>query len=160
MTKNGADNFQTPPVALKPLFPFISKSWTIWESACGKGYLVDELVKNGYKVEASDVLTGGDYFINQPDGWDCSITNPPFSKKNEWIERTYELDKPFALLLPLAGLETQRRQKQWKKGLQLIVLDKRLHFETPNNAKSHCWFASAWFTYKLNLPKDIIFGEI
>ena len=46
------------------------------------------------------------------------------------------------------------------KGLQLIILDKRLHFETPNNAESHCWFASAWFTNGLNLPKDIMFGEL
>ena len=160
MTKNGADNFQTPPIALKPLLPFIPKDWIIWESACGKNYLLQEMIMRGYKVEASDVLTGGDYFLSEPNKWDCTITNPPFSKKNEWIERTYQLNKPFALLLPLAALETQRRQIQWKNGLQIIVLNKRLHFETPNNAESHCWFASAWFTNGLNLPKDIVFGEL
>jgi len=118
------------------------------------------MINQGYKVNSSDILTGGDYFLSEPDNWDCSITNPPFSKKNEWIERSYELGKPFALLLPLAALETARRQAQWVKGLQLIILNKRLNFETPNNKDSHCWFASMWATWKLNLPKDIIFGKV
>jgi len=92
---------------------------------------------------------------------DCIITNPPFSKKNEFIERCYELKRPFALLLPFAALETGRRQKQWRKGLQLIIINKRLNFETPNNIKkSSAWFATAWFTNGFNLPKDIMFGEL
>jgi len=163
MTKDGSDDFQTPPIALKPLLPFLRKEWVIWECAAGKGNLVNELRKNDFKVVESDIKIGYHYdFINSDlqFQYDCIITNPPFSKKNEFIERCYQLGKPFALILPLAALETQRRQKQWKKELQLIVLDKRLHFETPNNKASHCWFASAWFTYGLSLPKDIIFGEI
>ena len=166
MTKNGSDDFQTPPEALKPLLPYLKKEWIIWECAAGKRYLVKSLVENDFNVIDTDITDSFSIDFLDPRlgvvacNWDCIITNPPFSKKNEFIEKCYELDKPFALLLPLAALETQRRQKQWKEGLQLIVLDKRLHFETPNNAKSHCWFASAWFTYKLNLPKDIIFGEI
>lgn len=157
MKKGNSDDFQTPIEALNPLLKYISKDWIIWESACGKGYLVNELTKRGYKVKASDIISGGDFFVYEPEKWDCLITNPPFSKKNEWIERCYELKKPFALLLPFSALETKRRQKQWSKGLQLIILNERLNFETPNMRKSHSWFATAWFTYKLNLPNDIIF---
>ena len=160
MKHGSPDDFQTPPIALSPLLPFIPKDWIVWETACGNGNLVKELKNQGYQVENGDIKSGKDYFTYELEKQDCSITNPPFSKKNEWIKRTYELGKPFALLLPLAALETQTRQRQWKKGLQLIVLDKRLHFETPNHAESHCWFASAWFTNGLNLPKDIMFSEL
>ena len=166
MTKNGSDDFQTPPEALKPLLPYLQNHWRIWECASGKGYLSAELKRNGFNVFESDLNVKNDrcsrydFLTYEHLKTDCIITNPPFSKKNQFIERCYELGKPFALLLPLSALETQRRQKQWGKGLQLIVLDKRLNFETPDNTKSHCWFASAWFTHKLNLPKDIIFGEI
>jgi len=57
--------------------------------------------------------------------------------------------------MPLAALETARRQSQWVKGLQLIILNKRLNFETPNNKASHSWFASAWFCNKLKLPMQL-----
>ena len=108
MKHGSPDDFQTPIIALSPLLSFIPKDWVIWETACGKGNLLRELQNQGYKVESGDILQGKDYFTYEPKKWDCSITNPPFSKKNEWIERTYSLGKPFALLLPLAALETQR----------------------------------------------------
>jgi hypothetical protein len=163
MTKNSIDDYQTPTEALKPLLPFLKRDWTIWECACGKGNLVNELEKNGFQVIGTDIKNGYHYdFINSDlhFQYDCIITNPPFSKKNEFIEKCYALGKPFALILPLTALETQRRQTQWKKGLQLILFNKRINFETPTNKDSRSWFASAWFTYGLNLPKDIIFKDL
>lgn len=167
MTKSGPDDFQTPPIALKPLLPYIPKDWHIWECAEGKGNLKYELHRLGYSVIGTDIKDGAegyDFFMLSEcsfiDTIDCIITNPPFSRKNEWIERCYHIGKPFALLLPLSALETTRRQNCWRRGVQLIVLNKRLHFETPDNGVSYCWFASAWFTHKLKLPNDIMFGTL
>ena len=162
MNKNGSDDFQTPPQALNPLIPYLDPYFAIWECAKGKGYIQDRLMDLGFDTFGTDIKDGKDFLTYTPDReYDCIITNPPFSLKNEFIERCYELGKPFALLLPLAALETQRRQKQWKKGLQLILINKRINFETPNNKdKSGSWFATAWFTHGLDLPKDIIFGNI
>ena len=171
LTKTGSDHFQTPPHALKPLYPYLKKDWIIWEPACGKGNLVRDLRQNNVKVMGSDkyIIPNNDFdncwyldFLTNilNENFDCIITNPPFSCKNQFIERCYKLGKPFALLLPLTALETKRRQTQWKQGLELILFSKRINFETPNNVKSSAWFPTAWFTYGLNIGKQITFYEI
>lgn len=158
MSKNGSDDFQTPPEALKPLIPFLKKEWLIWECAEGQGYIKKELKNNGFKVIGSDKEF--DFIKNTIDEFDCIVTNPPYSLKNEFIEKCYVLNKTFALLLPLTALESNKRQEYWKKGLQLILLNKRINFIFGDNSKKSNWFATAWFTYGLNLPSDIYFGEI
>lgn len=168
LSKKGSDNYQTPVKTLIPLIPFIKNNWQVWECACGNGNLVKELESKGRKVFSSDIIIGGDKVLNflldkEIENFDCIITNPPYSLKNEFIERCYKLNKPFALLLPLTALETQRRQNQWKRGLQLLLLNKRVNYEDleiPQTIKKGCFFSSAWFTFKLNLPQDITFGEI
>jgi hypothetical protein len=186
-SKNGSpDDFQTPPEALKPLIWFLNKNWVIWECAEGKGNLSEELFKNGFSVIGSDKnnknrfpavnsLNIGDksnylrvfqkdFLKWKPDKFDCIITNPPFSLKQQFLERCYTLKKPFALLLPLTTFETSKRQELFKKyGLQVIFFDKRINFETPNGKKgkeSSSWFATAWFTWGLNLPKELNFFKL
>ena len=39
------------------------------------------------------------------DVYDGVITNPPYSLKDKFIEHCYELDKPFALLLPVTAIQ-------------------------------------------------------
>ena len=74
--------------------------------------------------------------------------------KDKFLERCYEIGKPFALLLPLTALEGIARQELYKKyGLELILLPKRIDF----TGKKAPWFAVAWFTYGFNLPKEINF---
>jgi len=89
--------------------------------------------------------------------FDCIVTNPPFSIKGMFIERCYQLGKPFALLMPLTALEGEKRQQFWRKGLQLIIPNKRYNFEGPSGKGKGSWFATAWFTWGLNLPKDLNF---
>jgi len=60
--------------------------------------------------------------------------------------------------LPLTALESEKRQKLFREyGLQLIIPNKRINFETPSKKGSGSWFATAWFTWGLNLPKDLMF---
>ena len=45
------------------------------------------------------------------------------------IQKLYELNKPFAMLMPLvSSLETKKRQECYKKGLEIFIFDKRIHF--------------------------------
>lgn len=65
-----------------------------------------------------------------------------------------------ALLMPLTALEGIRRGKLYKEnGIQLIIPNRRINFIMPNKQGSS-WFATAWFCYKLNLPKDLMFIEL
>ena len=159
LKQGSPDDFQTPPGALAPLLPYLNKDWVIWECASGKGNLDNRFDEFGYKVVASDILTGKDFLTHPPEFCHCIITNPPFKYKQQFLERCYEIGKPFALLLPLTTFETKKRQELFKKyGLEVIFFDKRINFETPNKVEnSSVWFATAWFTHGLNIGKEMTF---
>ena len=161
MKNNSSDDYQTPPSALDPLLPYLDKNKTIWECAAGKGYLVSKLKQEGFKVVDTDILMGFDFITKEPNfDFDTIITNPPYSKKYEFLKRAYELNKPFAFLMPLTILETEKRQTLFKKyGIEILLLKKRINFITPSGKDSGSWFAVAWFCWRL-LPKQITFSDI
>ena len=65
------------------------------------------------------------------------------------------------LLLPITALEGIKRQKLYKQyGLELILFNRRINYETPSGKGSGAYFSSAWFTYGFNLPKQLNFLEI
>jgi hypothetical protein len=153
-----SDEFQTPKEAILPLLPYLKKQWVIWECAWGKGSLARHLENAGFKVI-------GDHrdFINGLDnsGYDIIVTNPPYSLKEEFLKRCYELGKPFALLMPLTALEGKRRGELYRKyGIQLIIPNKRINFIILSGKGSGSWFQVAWFCWKLNLPKDLNFVDV
>jgi len=155
-----SDEFGTPKIAINCLLPFLKKGDTIWECAWGKGSLAKHLEKEGFNVE-------GDKNHNfLEDGFpkfsfDCIITNPPYSKKEEFLRCAYAYGKPFALLMPLTALEGKKRGELYRKyGIQLIIPNKRINFITPSGKGSGAWFQTCWFCWKLNLPKDLMFVEL
>lgn len=162
MRVNSADDFQTPPIALIPLLKYINKDWTIWECADGKGLLSDELSNKGYRVITSEIDRGQDFLNWSPlDKWDCIITNPPYSLKQQFLERCYSLGKPFALLLPLTTFETAKRQNLFKEyGIEVIMFDKRINFITSSGQGKGSWFATAWFTNGLNIGSTLTFERL
>lgn len=163
LKQGNPNDFQTPPEALNPLIPYIDPNWLIWECSSGKGNLVKGFHDRGVKVIGTDILYGEEYdflkYTPTSFSYDAIITNPPFSLKQQFLERAYDIGKPFAFLLPLTTFETGKRQELFKKyGVQVIFFDRRINFETPNQVeKSSAWFATAWFTWGLNLPNDLNF---
>lgn len=155
------DDFQTPAYALDPLLPYLKKDWIIWECAAGAGNLAKRLRDLGYRVIETDVLKGQDFLTYEPEKYDCIITNPPYSLKQQFLERAYSLGKPFAFLLPLTTFETRKRQELFKNhGVEVIFFDKRINFTTPNGEGSGAWFATAWFTHGFNIGKNLDFVRI
>ena len=163
MSTKSPDDYQTPVNALLPLYPYLKKKWLIWECASGKNNLVNELKQRGYQVIGTDIIHNAQHnFLHwHPENFDCIITNPPYTIKQDFLERCYGLKKPFALLLPLTTFETPKRQGLFKKyGVQVIFFDKRINFDTPDGSGSGSWFATAWFTWGLDLPKDLTFVKL
>jgi len=155
------DDFQTPPIALKPLMRYLPADWTIWECAEGKGYLTTALRQASYIVIGTDILTGQDFLRWQPEQYDCIVTNPPYSIKHKFLARCYQLRKPFALLLPLTTLETRTRQDLFRRyGVEIILFDKRINFHLPSGKESKNWFATAWFTNGLNIGQQLTFTHL
>jgi len=149
------DEFITPPEAVYPILPYLPTDKIYWECTDnGNSGITRVLKENGLRV----VSTGFDFLKYTPDfHFDIIITNPPFSLKDAFLERAYELGKPFAFLLPLHSLEGVRRGRLFRKyGLQLLVLDRRVRFTSEKNGP---WFNVSWFCWKL-LPKDLIFVSL
>lgn len=157
---NRSDIFQTPNTALEPILQFIPKEYSIWEPASANGNIVKFFSGNGYNIIGTDISNGNDFFTTQIES-DCIITNPPYSIKDKWIERCYELHKPFMLLLPITALEGIKRQKLYKDNdIQLILFNRRINYETPSGRGAGAYFSSAWFCHNFNLPKQLNFLEI
>jgi len=150
------DNLQTQNEAIKFLLDNveIKKGSVIWECAVGDGKIKDYLEKEGYEVIGTDKEQS---FLETKVDSDYIITNPPFSLKNRFLERAFNLKKPFAFLLPLTTLEGNFRNELFRnKNIQLLIPNKRFDF----TGKRNCWFATAWFCWKMKLPKQINFRKI
>lgn len=173
MKNNSPDNFQTDPEALDCLVPYLKKTWNIWEPACGKEKLVNSLDSRGFNVVGTDILWGSDFLKGDSynkafiDAIHCIITNPPFSLKEEFLARCYQLKKPFALLMPITTFDSVERRTLFQQhGVQIIFPQRRINFETPNHAKNvkagkrtNSWFYTAWFTWGLDLPAQLNFSD-
>lgn len=161
-TPQGMDACQTPAYALEPLLPYLSREWVIWEPSRGEGFLEKALCDSGFaRVVSGDILTGQNFFDYEPDEWDCLVTNPPYSIQDQWLERCYELDKPFALLLKVEVLGNKGIQGLIQHyGFEMLLLDQRVDFKMPYKGwDSSAQFPTFWLCRQL-LPRPVIFGSI
>ena len=153
------DDYMTPKYAWENIKEFIPKDKTIWEAFYGNGDSGQYLTEIGYDTIHEDI----DFFENNCG--DIIVSNPPFSRTKDVMNRLYELDKPFILLLPSAKINTSYFRKWKDKNLQIIIPRKRIHFvktvdgAIPEDYKSKCNFDCFYYCYKMNLPKDIIWLE-
>ena len=157
MQKPKYDEMYTPEYAIKPLLKYLPKNITIWECTdYGKSNITSILCGGGYKVISTN-KEDFDFLTDTPDfDFDMIITNPPYSLKDEFIQKCYEYKKPFCLLLPITSLEGKRRGDMFREnGIELIVFDKRVVFlEKKGN-----WFNTSWFCWKV-LNKELNFEEL
>ena len=155
LNNKGSDEFGTPEYAVNPLIKYLNKSWTIWEPCATKSGIVCGLINHGFKV-----IGTVSNFLQTDIEYDAIVTNPPYSMKEEFLERAYTLNKPFAFLMPLTALEGKKRQSLYKKyGIQIIIPDRRINFLTPSGTGSGSWFATAWFTWKI-IKDGLIFETL
>lgn len=158
---NNSDEWYTPEAAVSLIMPFIPKDKVVW---CPFDLEESNFVKlfraSGYVVVNSHISTGQDFFDFQPERFDIIISNPPFSKSVEILERCYELGKPFALIMNSAPLfDGQKRLEVLKKhkDFQLYIPKSRVKFisQTGQNAASPA-FKSVYFCHGI-LPERFVF---
>lgn len=162
-TDKASDEVFTPKYAVLPLVKYIPNGSTIW---CPFDTLESEYVKifieNGYKVIHSHIDEGKNFFEYEPKEYDVIISNPPFSIKDDIIKHLYELDKSYAMLLPIPTLQGQKKFEYMKDGLQILSFNKRINFYTDasrEEIQKGVSFGCAYFC-KNFLPKDLILEEL
>ena len=131
------DEAQTPPYAILPLLPYLPKDWIVWESASSKYGFLGEAIRalNGNVVIETGLKLDGTNYLTVPPKTTAQvqITNPPFSIKYEWIERSYDNNQAFALLMPFDTWAAARAQRQFQRfGMNILILNRRVHFHMPN----------------------------
>jgi hypothetical protein len=157
------DDYMTPKYAWENIEQYIPKDKIIWEAFMGDGKSGEYLKELGCKEVIHEPI---DFFEN--DKGEVIISNPPFSKSKDVMDRLRQLDKPFIIIMPCSKICTSYFRNNFKDTndpIQIIIPRKRIHFEkhidgkAVENWKPQCNFDCFYYCYKMNLPRDIVWLE-
>src|SRR5689334_7215301 len=110
------DEFYTPPYAVAPILKYIAGASRVWcPFDTESSHFVLQLRAKGCNVRATHKNIGADFFTTEPPFEPHYIvSNPPYSKKTEVLERLFYWRIPFAMLVGVVGLlESKRRFKMF-----------------------------------------------
>lgn len=166
-TNKASDEVYTPAYAVRPILKYIDKGnkskYTVWcPFDTEESKYVKLIREKGHKVIASHIDEDKNFFYYEPEeDYDCIISNPPFSLKDDVLKRLYELDKPYAMLLPIPALQGQKRFP-YIKDCQALIFDKRINYFTAPERKEIQKGVSfgSFYLCRNFLPKDLIFEEL
>ena len=148
--------YYTPDWVWDVLSPYIPKDKVVWECFRNENLTSTRSAEKLREIGFNVINPLCDFFDN--DYGDIVVSNPPFNKKKEVMERLFKLQKPFMIVLPQIILNTIYFAKWAKedKDIQIIVLPKRVDFLLPDGTKKvviHtlivCW--------RMNLQDRILF---
>lgn len=148
-----SDNYITNPEDWKRIKQYIPTDKQIWSP-----FYCDGKQKEYFKDMGFDIIHEDRDFFENNKG-DIIIDNLPFSKKKEVLKKLKEIDKPFIMIMPSVILCYKYFQTDFKDHLQIIIPYNRIKFKhlNSNNKNYTPPYASFFFCYKMNLPKDLIF---
>lgn len=106
-----SDEWYTPYYAVEPIIKYLKPKSTIWcPFDLPQSNYVKCLKENGFKVIHSHIDEGKDFFIEEVPECDYIVSNPPYSRKDDVLERLIEINKPFAMLFNVSGLFDSKRR--------------------------------------------------
>lgn len=127
------DEYFTPSYAVYPIMKRLQPGTAIW---CPFDTKDSEYVKvfsrNGFRVIYGHIQTGQDFFQTDVPDCDYIISNPPYSLKNQVLERLYAIGKPFAMLINFQGIFDSRQRFQMFKEhrVEMLWLSPRVAYLT------------------------------
>lgn len=158
------DEFYTPSYAVEPILKYLNNNSTIWCPFDTKESLFVTMLKSkGHNVINTHIINGEDFFKIEKQ-CDYIISNPPYSLKTEILQRLFELDKPFAMLLGVVGLfESQKRFEMFRDNeFEILYMNRRVsYFKDYSDEKPSLNppFSSVYLCHNI-LPEKIMFEEI
>ena len=153
---NEKDEYYTPKILSDAILPYVTPGKKVWCPFDTKNSeFVIGLENRGCQVIRGHIAEGKDFFEYEPEEYDCTISNPQFTRKLEVFVRLYDLGKPFAMVMGLPILNYQEVGEFFLgRELQLLIVDKKVSFD--GNTAS---FNNSFFCYRM-LPKDLIFTHL
>ena len=156
--------YATDPSAIVSLYEqtdFFEGVENVWECACGRGDLSEQMKALGLDVYSSDLYDHnyGEIAVDflsasLPKGTDAIVTNPPYRDALPFVKRCVELEVPkFAMFLKLTFLEGQTRRKFFDKHppRYVCVFSNRmtvLHSGEESNFNKSSAVCYAWFIWE------------
>ena len=157
------DYYATDPEAVERAIPVLremglSLHIPLWECACGEGHISEVLKKHDYMVQSSDLINRGygevkDFLTQQEPFEGDIITNPPFNKAEEFLDKALSLVKPgrrIFFLLKIQFLEGLKRRKIFNKCPPrfVAVYSKRIRCGKNANFEGGKTMCFAWFVWE------------
>jgi hypothetical protein len=151
--RGGPDHWSTPDCLTAALVAHILPSLPgapIWEPAAGDGALVRAIEATGQRVFASDIAEGQDFFsLSPPPLCQSLVTNPPFNRLDQFLQRAVSLvDSPnnsliaAVLLLRWDALTARVRSPILRRARHIHVCNWRPRWiadSTTSPRWSFCW---------------------
>ena len=156
---NVQDEYQTPSILVNMLIPYLEKYelvfatehnrkpviWLPFDTEESQYYKI--LKEKGFEIIRSHLNDDKDFFTYQPEQFDLIVSNPPFSKKLEIMERiVFDLKKPFVLLMNILAINYQNISNFFQfinPDIQFIIPDKKVSFDGHTSS-----FCSGYVCYK------------
>jgi len=152
---NEKDEYYTPEILAGVIVKYIPEGATVWLPFDTENSEFVHAFNGRNEVIYSHIWNGQCFFEYEPEQYDYIVSNPPFTRKLEVLDRLYSLEKPFAMVLPLPMLNYQEVGSFFlDKDLQLLIVDKKVSFD--GNTAS---FNNSFFCRGV-LPKDIVFESL
>ena len=165
---NPNDEFYTPYYAIEPLLKYLKpNSKILCPFDTEESLYVKVLKANGHYVQCEHIKDGKDFFERSNDNfqfYDYVISNPPYSKKTEVLEKLFSANVPFAMLFGVVGIfESKNRFELFKNNkFEVMYFDKRVSFMrdyTSGKTELNPPFSSVYICHNV-LPQQIVFETI
>ena len=151
------DDYNTPICA----WEFLLSELACVPSHIWAPFFYDGSIKTKLKRIDIDIIhEDRDFFTWEPEQYDVIIDNCPFSIKKRILRKCVDLQKPFALLLPIDTLERKYIADMFGEDDKFQVLIPKQRYNFCNNKKS-IPFKSVWICYDMRLRtnKQLIFEK-
>lgn len=158
------DEFYTPDYAVYPIVKYLKPNSTVWcPFDTEESRYVTILKQKKFNVINTHLDKGQNFFTINPPVCDYVVSNPPYSKKTEVLQRLFAIDIPFAMLLGVAGIfEAQRFDLFRCNTFEIMYFDKRISYfksYTDREPLLNPPFSSVYICHNI-LPKQIVFEEL
>lgn len=161
---SNTDEWYTTKESVEIIVPFLVKNG-FQKILCpfdkSESNFVKILVDKGFDVTYSHIETGTDFFeIENFREYDAVVSNPPFSKRQKILEKLFEENIPFAMILNFNGLfDSKKRFDLFKNNkFELLVPKGRMHFFNSDTEGNSPNFQSVYVCSGI-LDKQIVFVE-
>lgn len=162
------DFYATPPKAVEMLLEKETFSKYILEPCCGLGHISKVLERHGHIVDSRDIENRGyghggmDFLKSNDTNLEVDvITNPPYSKAQEFVEKSMDViaeGHKVAMFLKLTFLEGKNRRQMFEKYPPKVVYVSTSRLSCGKNGDE--WMPScicyAWFVWQKGFSGDPI----